>query len=685
MAGTVVLDKSVFSEERYGYHGPLPPTQNVPQPIGPSGGVEIENRNPARLSWIDCFEYYDVQLDVAPWHNNACWPREWWSTTFNVTGSSMDLYDFEDPERLAFLSDGEYWWRIRGYRGDNPSDWSDWQHFLLVNCSPPFTFSPRLQTARVAGEILSQSYFCPSNPEATPTLEPTPVLPTETPRPAPTPTATTIPFTKPQLVSPADGTEFTSGDQIVLTWSCPGGRAWSKVVVEREGVTHDSGWTKEFSWESPFNNYGEVKWKAIAKKGDEELSEWSDEWTYRIQGGDGIPPRLIDPTKGTVIQCGNDVLFHWECRSYECQIKTWHPDYDTHYTGWTKWTWWRVEAIHVHPGTNYWSGQGRDEAGNETSWTEAWIFTIQGCTPTPAPTPVPTATATRTNTPWPTVTPMPTNTPVPTATATETLVPSSTPVPTNTQLPTATSTATLTSTPVPTATLVPTNTPVPTNTVRPTVTATRIPTSTPVPTDTAVPTATAPSSGTGPTLSRPPPGSVFQSGAHIVLKWNPGPWDQYYCFVEREGQYYNSGWTTNTSWVSPVNDYGGVVWKVKARQGGVETSWSEEWHFDIEGGSGVPPRLIDPTKGAIFQCGNDVFFQWECRSYECLIETWHPAFDAHNTGWTKWHQWLIPPSAVHGGVNYWHGKGRDEQGRETSWTEAWTFTIQGCTPTPPIP
>ncbi|MCG2686234.1 CHAP domain-containing protein, partial [Candidatus Parcubacteria bacterium] len=214
----------------------------VPQTFGPGGGVEIENRSPARLSWVDCFEHYDVQLDVAPWHNNACWPREWWGTTFNVTGSSMDLYDFEDPEHLAFLPDGEYWWRIRGYRGDNPSDWSDWQHFLLVNCSPPFTFSPRLRTARVAGEILSQSYFCPSNPPGTSTP-----VPTETPCPTAVPTATTIPFTKPQLVSPADGAEFNSGDQIVLTWSCPGGRAWSKVVVEREGVTHDSGWTKEFS------------------------------------------------------------------------------------------------------------------------------------------------------------------------------------------------------------------------------------------------------------------------------------------------------------------------------------------------------------------------------------------------------------------------------------------------------
>ncbi|MCG2686498.1 CHAP domain-containing protein, partial [Candidatus Parcubacteria bacterium] len=114
--------------------------------------------------------------------------------------------------------------------------------------------------------LATNEHWCPAD-VMTPTpgatqVPPTPV-PTETPCPTAVPTATTIPFTKPQLVSPADGSEFTSGDQIVLTWSCPGGRAWSKVVVEREGVTHDSGWTKEFSWESPFNNYGEVKWKAI--------------------------------------------------------------------------------------------------------------------------------------------------------------------------------------------------------------------------------------------------------------------------------------------------------------------------------------------------------------------------------------------------------------------------------------
>lgn len=316
------------------------------------------------------------------------------------------------------------------------------------------------------GSFLLVVHYCPAD-VATPTPNPIPTgtgvaIPTSTPRPTTVSTATNIPFQAPILKSPSDNSSFTSGDRIVLSWECYGGCAESRCIVEREGEVYNSDWTKETSWVSPINNYGDIKWKVQARKGDQVESDWSPEWTIHINSTGATPPRLISPSIGTAFSYGSEVLIRWECRSFECKADLYKNGVYFLSSGWTQnEAGWKLFPD-IGCGNFAWGVRGRDTSQRVTDPSPSFSFSIGGC-PANTRTRTPTNVGAQTNTMVAgTKTRTPTITVISTKLPTKTRTPTRTRTPVRTKTPTRMPTATRTKTASPTRFVIPTIPPIPT-------------------------------------------------------------------------------------------------------------------------------------------------------------------------------------------------------------------------------
>ena len=175
------------------------PPSSTPRQLLPYEGYWVEYGDPAELRWYGNWDSYELWIEVI--HEGSGLPEdaEFFSYVWGIGGTSVDFYDFEDPDAFPGrhtgwpngypLVQGTYFWWVRGCdSGGNCTDWSDWQFFHLVDC---------YYSSQSMGASSRDTHYCPpgsvnptpmptSTPFPTPTSEP---LPTGTPQPTATPTS----------------------------------------------------------------------------------------------------------------------------------------------------------------------------------------------------------------------------------------------------------------------------------------------------------------------------------------------------------------------------------------------------------------------------------------------------------------------------------------------------------------
>lgn len=96
------------------------------------------------------------------------------------------------------------------------------------------------------------------------------------------------------------------------------------------------------------------------------------------------------------------------------------------------------------------------------------------------------------------------------------------------------------------------------------------------------------------------------------------------------------------------------------------------------------PSQREPQNGGSLSSNADIWFSWNYvpNGVEYYLEYWGGPYTTLNSGW-------INDSAHHigtmwPGTYYWHVKVRDVTGKESGWSETWTFTIQDTLTTTPV-
>jgi hypothetical protein len=220
-----------------------------------------------------------------------------------------------------------------------------------------------------------------------------------------------------------------------------------------------------------------------------------------------------------------------------------------------------------------------------------------------------------------------------------------------------------------------------------------------------------------PVLSQPANNSILPQSKEISLIWNSSANAAQYK-VELWGGPYTTmtpcDWQGGTSCRIGVMLPGTFYWHVKARSSsGQESDWSATWSFTIEGPTETPlplptvtptsqplviapPVLREPANGANYSQSKDVWFSWKysAGANEYYLEYWGGPYGTLNSGWINdvaYHIGTMWPGKYH-----WRVKARSLDGRESNWSDVWTFTISESvvpspvrvptnTPIPPTP
>jgi hypothetical protein len=222
------------------------------------------------------------------------------------------------------------------------------------------------------------------------------------------------------------------------------------------------------------------------------------------------------------------------------------------------------------------------------------------------------------------------------------------------------------------------------------------PTATP-PTNTPTPPPQAPGV---PTLRDPSDGARYPQSQDIWFAWN---------YVSNANQYYLEYWggpygTLNSGWINDVAHHIGTMWPgqynwhVKARgQNGVESNWSDTRSFviqDIPQLTSTPvsptvppsagrPTLSSPGNGSSWPQSADITLVWNAASNATRykVELWGGPYSTMTPcDWqsgTTCHIGQMWP-----GTMSWHVKARNSNGKETDWSDTWSFTIQDVPQSP---
>lgn len=195
----------------------------------------------------------------------------------------------------------------------------------------------------------------------------------------------------------------------------------------------------------------------------------------------------------------------------------------------------------------------------------------------------------------------------------------------------------------------------------------------------------APPQQTGkPVLLSPGNGSQMDSSTDVNLRWNELNGASKYRVELWGGQYSNMvpcDWQSSTSCHIGTMWSGTISWHVKALlPSGQETDWSDTWTFTIQTEplqQVNPPSLSQPVNGQALDPSTEVTLSWNpapgADTYR--VELWGgPYSNMIPCDWQSGTSCKI--GTMWPGTMSWHVKARTNDGRESSWSDTWSFTVQ---------
>jgi len=189
-----------------------------------------------------------------------------------------------------------------------------------------------------------------------------------------------------------------------------------------------------------------------------------------------------------------------------------------------------------------------------------------------------------------------------------------------------------------------------------------------------------------PTLVNPDDWSVTQNPSMQLCAKENGDPDSGDRVTEYDFQIFNSAqnWDSNWTYAGCVTPTGlgayNYQWHVKVRDShGTESSWSDIRHFGITGtsqGTMEKPVLLSPTNNQQLPVNKPVELAWNLSSQaeKYKVEVWGGPYDLMTPC-----DWQNSTSCSLGtmwpGIMSWHVKAKDASGKETDWSETWSFSI----------
>ncbi|MHC1740535.1 MAG: glucosaminidase domain-containing protein [Anaerolineaceae bacterium] len=197
-----------------------------------------------------------------------------------------------------------------------------------------------------------------------------------------------------------------------------------------------------------------------------------------------------------------------------------------------------------------------------------------------------------------------------------------------------------------------------------------------------------------PTLSSPSNRTTLSQKLSVSLGWNDAQGATQYK-VELWGGPYTTmtpcDWQSNTTCQIGQMQSGLMYWHVKARNSeGAESDWSETWSFTIAANlpTNTPitptvlpnssrPSLAYPGNGSEMAQNTDVTLNWNSatNASQYKVELWGGQYSTITPcdwqGNISCHIGTMWP-----GTMYWHVKARSSTGKESEWSDTWSFTIR---------
>ncbi len=212
-----------------------------------------------------------------------------------------------------------------------------------------------------------------------------------------------------------------------------------------------------------------------------------------------------------------------------------------------------------------------------------------------------------------------------------------------------------------------------------------------------------------PSLANPANSGVYEQKTEITFSWNGVNGATGYYLEYWGGPYgtLNSGWISGTSYKVGQMWAGAYSWHVKSRNASSESDWSATWTFTIKDVPKVvvttpppvivttvappqpeklpAPSLANPSNGGSYPQSTEIVLSWNASSNatQYKVELWGGPYSTMTPcNWQSGTSCRI--GQMWQGTMSWKVKARDASGRESDWSETWTFTIRD-NPTTPAP
>lgn len=189
-----------------------------------------------------------------------------------------------------------------------------------------------------------------------------------------------------------------------------------------------------------------------------------------------------------------------------------------------------------------------------------------------------------------------------------------------------------------------------------------------------------------PTLVSPDDWAVTQNPSmQLCAKENGDPdtgdrVTEYFFQIFDSAQNWESNWTS-AGCVTPVGlGVYNYQWRVKVRDThGAESSWSDVRHFSVTGNSAGPmekPILLSPSNNRQLPADKPVELVWNIsgQAQKYKVEVWGGQYNLMTPC-----DWQSATTCAMGtmwpGTMYWHVKAKDASGKETEWSDTWSFSV----------
>jgi len=199
----------------------------------------------------------------------------------------------------------------------------------------------------------------------------------------------------PSLSQPDNLSSLSQNKEITLIWNSSANASQYQVDLwgDPYGSMTPCDWQSGTSCRIGTMYPGTFSWHVRARNASGQESEWSNTWTFTIQGPTQTPPppptktatplpqspftpSLRDPSNGADFSQSKDIWFSWNYVSDANQyyLEYWGGPYGTLNSGWIN-----DVAYHVGtmwPGKYKWHVKARGQNGMDSNWSDTWTFTI---------------------------------------------------------------------------------------------------------------------------------------------------------------------------------------------------------------------------------------------------------------------------------------------------------------------